>query len=324
MPRCHAALLFLALLPCAHAAAQGALTVQPLDTPPPMISELLPSPADVTDVPPLPPVSTGDSPDVAEPACQTSHHLTLGEFWGYRISETWTSWIVGNGDQYGDVSFGVSPYVGAGVKSGFRPGLGVHFLAGPDRTDMPPVLLDFSLAYQKRDVIGDLAYDVACSVIAASDFEGSSHDGVRFPAHAVGYLAFTETVELVFGADFLDREDIRVLPVGGVLWRPDAAVRIELVFPSPRIDIQLTDTQRLYLRGGLGGGTWAVERDSELDDLATYYDLQVAIGLGTFPCQGSWSSLEIAYLFDRKLQYTSGPGDYHPDATVMIRSVTKY
>ncbi len=322
MPGRCTALLLIAMLPCVHAAAQGDFVVQSPDSPqPPVTAELLPPAANLTDVPPLPPATTCDSVDSSK---QASPQWALSDFWGYRVNETWTSWIVGNGQQYGDFSFGTSPYVTAGVESGFRPGVGFHFLAGPDRTDMPPVLIDFSLGYQKRDVIGDLAYDVACSVVAASDFEGSSHDGVRFPAHAVGYLAFTETIDLVFGADFLDREDVRLLPVGGVLWRPDAAVRVELVFPSPRIDLQLTETQRLYLRGGLGGGTWAVERDSELDDLATYYDLQVAIGLGTWPCEGTWTSCEIAYVFDRQLQYTSGPGDYRPNDTVMIRSVTKY
>jgi len=91
-----------------------------------------------------------------------------------------------------------------------------------------------------------------------------------------------------------------------------------------RIDVALTQDDRLYFRGDLGGGTWAVERDSELDDLATCYELQAAVGLTPAPFLEHGSSVEVAYLFGRKLEYASGLGDYHPNSTVMVRTVARY
>jgi hypothetical protein len=247
---------------------------------------------------------------------------SLGDFRGYRVSSAGMSWTLGDGDQFGSFALEANPYLEAGIESGLVLGLGFRFLSGPERTDMPPRVYDFSVGYQTRGQISDLAFDLSTVILAASDFEGSSRDGIRLPAHAVGYLTFTNDIDLVFGVDYLDRDDIHILPVGGLVIRPGADVRIELVFPRPRVEFQLTSDYRLYFRGGLGGGTWAVERDSELDDLASLYELQFGVGLARACGNGGWSALEFVYLFDRKLEYVSGMGDYHIGPTMMIRAAT--
>ena len=96
------------------------------------------------------------------------------------------------------------------------------------------------------------------------------------------------------------------------------------MFPRPRVELQLTEDHRLYFKGGLGGGSWAVERDSRLDDVASLYELEAAVGLAKRISDGDWECWEFVYLFDRKLQYTSGVGDYSPTPTVMFRIVTLY
>ncbi len=260
---------------------------------------------------------------VKEAVTPTSTSRSIDDFWGYRTSEDAMSWTVGDGDQFGSFAFEPNPYLKSGIASGLEVGAGVQLLSGPQRTDMPAQVFEFSLGYQKRAVIGDLAYDVSVAILAASDFEGSSRDGIRFPAHAVGYYALTDNFSLAFGADYLDRGDIRLLPVGGLLLRPDPAIRIELVFPRPRVDFQLTSDYRLYFNGGLGGGTWAVERDSELDDLVSLYQLQVGVGLAKLDSEGSWGAFELVYLFDRKLEYAYGPGSYDIGPTIMLRVVTR-
>ena len=82
-------------------------------------------------------------------------------------------------------------------------------------------------------------------------------------------------MDLVFGIDYLDRGDIKLLPVGGLIWTPNPAMRFEVVFPRPRAVFQLSDRYRLYVSGELGGGSWAIRRVSQDDDLATYRDLRV-------------------------------------------------
>ena len=66
-----------------------------------------------------------------------------------------------------------------------------------------------------------------------------------------------------------------------------------------------------------------VERDSEFDDLASLYELQLSVGLASVESDGGWGALEFVYLFDRKLEYASGTGDYDIGSTLMIRAVTR-
>ena len=60
------------------------------------------------------------------------------------------------------------------------------------------------------------------------------------------------------------------------------------------------------------------------NDLATYRDLRVCIGVEYVEKDGQRSAFEIGYLFDRRLEYTSGIGDMHLDDAVMLRLVTRY
>ncbi len=248
----------------------------------------------------------------------------LDRFRGYRYQSDATEWIIGDGDQFGMFSFLSDHYEESGVASGLGVGVQFHFLAGPERADMPPRVYDFSLGYQRRDRLGAFGYDVAFSIMASSDFEGSSRDGIRFPGHAVGFMEIGPAAELVLGVDYLDRGNIKLLPVAGLITHPYPNLRLELLFPRPRAVFQLTDRQQLYLGGELGGGTWAVERTSLLDDLVTYEDLRLTVGLQRIKEGHKRSAIEVSYLFNRRLEYTSGIGTFNPIDTAMIRFVQTY
>lgn len=265
-----------------------------------------------------------DVPAAVETVIEPSPPVGLDAFLGYRYDSDSANWVVGNGDQFGMFSLDWNHYRDSGVNHGFDVGLQFHFLGGPVRTDMPPRVFDFSIAYQHRDRVGAFGYDVAVSVMASSDFEGSSREGIRFPGHAVGFLSMGPRAELVFGVDYLDRGDVKLLPVAGLIAVPHPDVRLEAVFPRPRVVFQLTDRHRLYAGGELGGGTWAIERATKVDDLATYRDLRLCIGLERAKDGGRRSAVEISYLFDRRLEYTSGNGDFSPRDTAMIRLVESF
>jgi hypothetical protein len=249
---------------------------------------------------------------------------TLSDFVGYRYTAGSLDWIPGNGNQFGIFSIVSDHYQKSGITNGLGIGLGFHFLSGPDQTDMPAIVYDFSLAYQIRQRIGPLAFDLSTSVLAASDFKGCARKGILFPSHAVGYLTVGPTIDLVFGVDYLDRGDVKLLPVAGMVWNPTPLMRFEIVFPRPRAVFQLNDHYRLYVSGELGGGTWAIERASLEDDLATYHDLRVCVGIESVEKDGRCSAIEIGYLFDRRLEYTSGIGDMNLDDAVLLRLVTTY
>ena len=249
---------------------------------------------------------------------------SLGDFLGYRYSTSSLDWIPGNGDRFGMFSIAADHYQKSGINNGVGVGFGFHFLAGPEQTDMPPRVYDFSLAYQIRRRLGPLGFDLAASVLAASDFEGSARKGILFPSHAVGFLSIRPEIDVVFGVDYLDRGDIKLLPVGGLIWTPNSEMRLELVFPRPRAVFPLAEGYRLYLAGELGGGTWAIERVTFGDDLATYRDLRACIGVENVEKDGERAAFEIGYLFDRRLEYSSGSGDMHLDDAVMLRLATRY
>jgi len=245
---------------------------------------------------------------------------------GYNRARSAISWLPGDDDHFGWFSYESI----SGAKLGNMPslvtGFGIHVLDGPVQTDMPPRLFDFSIGVADRRLIQpNIGYDILVRIGAFSDFEGSARDGVRYPSHAVTFLRLNPSTELVLGIDYLDRDDIHLLPVVGSIWTPRDWLRVEAVFPRPRIAAQIMETPTwIYLGGELGGGTWAIERANRVDDNATYRDLRLVLGWETLLPEPLSSSFEVGYVFDRKLSYSSGIGDYEPSDGFMVRMTSEY
>lgn len=282
------------------------------------LGQLPPGVALATDVPVCP------VPVCDEPVIETPCVPGLDEFLGYRYDASSLDWIFGDDDQFGMFSLVWDHYLAGGQNTGIGLGLKIHFLDGPVRTEMPPRLFDFSIAFQSRKRLGNFSYDVAASVMASGDFEASNREGILLPGHAVGFWHCGPTAAVVFGVDYLDRGDVALLPVGGLILMPHEDVRLELVFPRPRVVFRVTDTHRLFVRGELGGGTWDVFRANVGDDVATYRDLRLCVGLECVGEDGDRQALEIGYLFDRRLEYNSGIGDYRLKDTAMIRLIQTF
>ena len=249
---------------------------------------------------------------------------SLGDFMGYRYSSDALEWIPGGGNQFGIFSVLLDRYQQSGIQNGIMTGFGFHVFSGPVQSDMPPRAYDFSIGYQIRQRIGPLAFDLASAVQASSDFNWSARKGIQYPGHGVGFLTVRPELDLVFGVDYLDRADIKLLPVAGLIWKPNPEMRFELVFPRPRVIFQLSDTYRLYFSGELGGGTWEIDRPTLGDNVATYRDLRACIGLASVEKDGRQSAIEVGYLFDRRLEYTSGTGNMNLNDAVVLRLVTMY
>jgi hypothetical protein len=260
---------------------------------------------------------------------------------GYNRVKSALTWIPGGDDDFGWLSY--ESFGGAQMNRlpSLVTGFGVHFLDGPVRTDMPPRLFDFSIGLKDRRLVRPhIGYDIEFRVGAFSDFEGSAEDGVRYPSHAVTFFRFNRRLEFVLGVDYLDRDDIRLLPVAGTIWTPRDWLRVEAVFPRPRLATRIMDSSHwLFLGGELGGGTWAVERNFpavlqntiRFDDNATYRDLRLMFGWESVHEDSLSSSLEVGYVFERRLSYSRdlppilGPrGDYEPGDGWMVRMTARY
>ena len=61
-----------------------------------------------------------------------------------------------------------------------------------------------------------------------------------------------------------------------------------------------------------------------MDDNATYKDLRLVLGWETLVADSLGSSFEIGYVFDRKLSYSSGVGDFDPPDGFMVRMAAQY
>jgi hypothetical protein len=243
---------------------------------------------------------------------------------GYNLRSNNTSWLLGGGNQFGMFSLESLPTLDPGEKWGLVTGAGFHFLSGPVQTDMPPRLFDFSVGFQRRKWLTDsLGYDIAARIGAFSDFEGSAREGIRYPSHGVAFVKLDPKVQLVLGVDYLSRDDIKILPVAGLILKPRDDLRLDLVFPRPCIEWQFNPGNSLYLAGELGGGTWAIQRTPAANDVATYRDYRLLLGLAT-QGDGHQVALEFGYVFGRHLSYRSGQGDYSPIDTLVIQVTQRW
>jgi hypothetical protein len=160
------------------------------------------------------------------------------------------------------------------------------------------------------------------------DFDHNDSDSFRIPGRALALFDASPQARLVMGSVYLDWETVSLLPAAGVVYTPDSDTRFELVFPRPKIGRRLHRSGELeswiYFRGEYGGGSWAIERVNGADDVMTYRDLRLIVGVESKDDSGIGGYWELGYVFDRDLDYERGPGDYSPDETLMLRVGSTY
>ncbi|MBD3675492.1 MAG: hypothetical protein HUJ26_18420 [Planctomycetaceae bacterium] len=237
------------------------------------------------------------------------------------------TWRPRSGDRIGEFSLegrSASPiesWEGLSLTQGY----GLHYLSGPNQTDLPPRLYDFQVGLHWFGEITDGFWlDMAVAGGLYTDFEDSVRDGWRVPAHAVLSWKIEEEFQPVLGFRYFDRNNLGFLPVAGAILKPDEDLRLELVYPEPRISWRTGgDSEKdhwISLAGRIGGGEWAIERaGSGLADVVTYNDYELTLGFETFETNQSISAVELGYTFDRQLRYRSNQGNYDPQETYFVR-----
>lgn len=227
----------------------------------------------------------------------------------YRSDTSVWSWIPGGGQDFGWFSMMTSTYEPRGKQTGFGGMINIHWLGGPYTSPLPSRVYDFGIGFQTRDSLSDrFSYDLSTSIGAYSDFEDSARDGIRLPSHAVGMIHVDSSTDIVFGLDYLDRDDYPLLPVFGVsLYNLDVpGLRMDLIFPRPRIEYALSPVARGYISGELGGGTWDIEFPDETNKVMTYRDFRLLVGFEKAHDK-SLGAIEFGYVFGRKLEFRNDP-----------------
>ena len=168
-----------------------------------------------------------------------------------------------------------------------------------------------------------------------SDFKQSNSDAFRFEASLIGVWTHSPEWQFVAGLLYLDRPQIKFLPVGGLLWRPRTDLQVDLVFPKPKIS-RRTDffTQSLhprdpvqdwvYISGDYGGNVWAVDTPGPVTDMMSYRDYRIAIGFQRKRLGGIDFELEAGYVFARKFEFESGAPSIRPSEALMLQAKFEY
>ena len=138
-----------------------------------------------------------------------------------------------------------------------------------------------------------------------------------------------DLLSLSFGAVYLDRADIPLLPAIGLNWTPNPATRLELRFPESRLSYRLwkqgaSSETWAYLSGGLGGNTWAVTRASGRADEVSLRDLRLVVGMERVVDGGGGWSLDAGYAFNRRLEYESDPNEISLSDGVLLQAGWSY
>ena len=254
-------------------------------------------------------------------------YFSIHKYANYRVSESMLSFLPSDANELGWLSLKSSPYLASGPRSGITSMINFHFLSGPTSVALPPRLYDFGIGYQKRGALSQaFSYDIAASVGIFSDFEDSARDGVRYPGHAVGMIHWRENSDFVFGVDYMSRDDIKLLPVVGFSWHSLANPRLhaDIVFPRPRIDYALSQGSRLYLSSLLDGGSWDIEFPDDSNDVVTYSDIKILLGVERIDRDGDVRAWEFGYVFDRHLQFRTRPDEANFDDAFVLRMVSRH
>ena len=205
------------------------------------------------------------------------------------------------------------------------PGYNVAYLAGPGVTDLPPRL---HFAYVEfawvPEFIHRYRFYLAVAPSVLSDFESNDADAFRVTGKGLVLFNWIPGVlELRAGVLYLNRDNIRLLPAGGVIWTPNDWMEYELFFPKPKASVRFNVGEGfedwLFTTAEFGGNTWSIERASGAHDKVTYLDYRILGGVERRLNGGAGFRLEAGYVFGRSIEFESGDGNFDPKSTVLIR-----
>lgn len=213
------------------------------------------------------------------------------------------------------------------------PGLGVYWLEGPEIAELPPRLLDLYLQARWLPTIASRwKLDLAVIPGFYGDFEFCDSSTFRLGSHAVAVFQWSPVLMLSAGIAYLDREDVKLVPVAGLVWQVHEDWLLELLLPRPRVARRVDwwwlkrphAENWLYVGGEFGGGTWSVELTGSIHDVVTYRDFRLLVGIEQrAPLRLSWRA-EAGYVFGRKLSYENLSTRIHPDDSVVLRFSLTY
>ena len=266
-------------------------------------------------------------------SCQQPLRRTKESF--FQLWETESAWIGGDDDlQYTELNtmlrVGIPLNEARDSILALQPGLRTFSLNGPEVVDVPEQLYDAQLSIIWRKTFSDRwQTNVWLQPKIRSDFETSENNFFFSGGAFAKYTWIPQKLDVYFGALYLDRDDISFLPGVGLIWTPTPDWRYELLLPRPKISKRISRSgdcfeKWAYLSGQLGGGSFAVTRDTGEADKVTLKDLRVFVGLEGVRQGGGGRFVEVGYVFNRGIEYKNNEEEYDFGDALMIRGGIRY
>jgi hypothetical protein len=212
------------------------------------------------------------------------------------------------------------------------PGFILSLWDGPTSppADLPPraysAYVDFDYTTNPQYRLGG---DVHVRLGVYSDFDAFDTHSFRVSGRGLGTFRATPEVQLKFGVEYINRNDLKLLPAGGVLWTPNPQVRFDIYFPKPKLAIYVTTLGNTelwaYLAGEYGGGAWTIDRATGGNDRIDINDIRAIVGTEWMTGRSWKGFFEAGYVFNRDVVYVADPGDsFSPPDSFMLRGGLAY
>jgi Domain of unknown function (DUF6268) len=207
------------------------------------------------------------------------------------------------------------------------PGFAFNWFNGPPPPqDLPPQIYDAYLDFAWYPHVSPwLGAELGFRTGVYSDFNHVTSDSVRFLGRGLASISLTPTLDILFGAVYLDRLNVKILPAGGVYWRPTPEWDAYLVFPNPKVRKHWFDWGNSnlywYVAGEYGGGSWTVQQQNA-SARVDYNDIRAYGGLEFDTQTKIRGYFEVGYVFDREVLYDEvmAPPTFNPNDTIMLRA----
>jgi hypothetical protein len=207
------------------------------------------------------------------------------------------------------------------------PGFNMTLIDGPTVTDLPPRLY---LAYTDFMWLPTILHrwtallSVAPSVFG--DFE--AHEFRLTGKGLLIYDCVPDTLQIVAGVLYLNRDNVSLLPAGGLIWTPADWARFEILFPKPKFALRCNVgpgfEDWVFGTAEFGGNTWPIIRAGGFQDDVTYLDYRLLLGVERKLNGGAGYRLEAGYVFGRSIEFASGTGDFDPQNTFILRGAIAF